>query len=362
MNRTPRLLLLGLLPLILAGCGEADADVADAVGPGVAAVPRATEVRVEVVTLERSQALLDIAVPAEVNGHRDALLASPTGGFVERVYVEEGDRVTRGQPIAAIDRASATARRAQAEAQLEQAEAELGRTEKLGDLASEQQLGGGRTQVKLAQASYDLAQIAWQRALITAPFDGVVGQIAIETGEVASPGSPVARVVQLDPIELTMSVSDRDVVGLRAGMPVAVQTDANAEIFTGTLQAISPAADLKTRSFMVKATVENPDEKLLPGMIARVAMAEVLASDSVVIPQEWLVTRIDGIGVYVVEEDIARWRPVTAGKIVHDQVVIDRGLVVGETIVSTGHRSLADGDPLLIARRGTCCEDGRATF
>ncbi|MCB9778278.1 MAG: efflux RND transporter periplasmic adaptor subunit [Alphaproteobacteria bacterium] len=355
-------ILLSLAALTLLGGCTAEAESEPLSPADVAAPPQAPEVRVETARLQGSQALLDIAVPGEIRGSRDALLASPTGGFVEKVYVDEGDEVRAGQPIAAIDRRSATARKDQAQAQLDQARAELARIEKLGDLATAQQLDGAKTQVRLAEAQAELADVAWQRALVTAPFSGVVGQIGVEVGEVAGPGSPIARLVQLDPVEVTLSVADRDVVGLKAGMPVAVQTDANAGIFTGTLQAISPAADLSTRSFVVKASVENPDRALLPGMIARVALAEVLAKDAIVLPQEWLVTRIDGVGVYVVEEGVARWRPVTPGKIVHDQVVIESGLAPGETIVINGHRTLADGDPLLVAREGTCCEDGRAVF
>lgn len=365
MRRLLRLVpgLLPLLALTTAACGDADADQAPAEHPAAeVAVPDAPEVRVEVARLQGSQAMLQIAVPAEIVGSHDALLASPRGGFVEKVYVQEGDAVRRGQAIAAIDRATAGAQKDQAEAQLAQAQAELARLEKLGDLATEQQLLQGRTQVKLAQAAFDLAQIGWQRAMITAPFDGVVGQIAVEEGEIAQPAAPIARLVQLDPVEVMMSVSDRDVVGLREGMAVAVQTDANGEIFTGTLQAISPAADLKTRSWVVKATVDNPEHKLLPGMIARAAMAELLASDAVVVPQEWLVTRMSGVGVFVVEEGVARWRPVKAGSVIHDQVVIEDGLALGETIVITGHRALAEGDPLLIARSGVCCDNGRPVF
>jgi len=359
------------LVLLLPACGgDADADIAaDGASTIAAPAPEAPEVRVEIATLKASDAALDIMVPAEVKGAHDAVLASPNGGFVEKVYVSEGDAVHKGQPIAAIDRASATARRDQAQAQLSQSQGELARVEKLGDLASAQQLEGVQTQVKLAQAGADLAQVSWVRSLVVAPFAGVVGKVAVEEGEVVPPTGPVARVIALDPVELSLSVSDRDVVGLRPGMKITAQTDAASGEFVGTLMAISPAADLSTRSFVVKATVDNPDHRLLPGMIARVGLHEVLAQDAVVIPQDWLVTGREGVGVFLVDGTVveggtatARWRTVTPGQIVHDLVVIDQGLSVGDTLVTVGHRSLADGDPLLIARSGTCCDDGRVTY
>ena len=364
--------LMLFFALLLPACGDAGADVQsdDAAHANMAtAAPEAPEVRVETAQLQASQATLDVTVPAEVEGARDAVLASPAGGYVEKVFVKEGDEVHKGQAIAAIDRRSATARRDQAQAQLVQAQADLDRVKQMGDLASAQQLQGAQTQAQLAQAQADLADIAWQRSMISAPFDGVVGQIEVEVGEVAAPTAPVARVVQLDPVRLTMSVSDRDVVGLHQGMDVSVETDATGQRFEGKLDAISPAADLSTRSFMVKALVDNPDHSLLPGMIARVHLSERLADDAVVIPQDWLVTQRDGIGVYLVEgsteeggKAVARWQPVTPGQIVHDLVVIDKGLSFGDTLVTVGHRSLTDGDPLLIARSGSCCENGRVTY
>lgn len=367
MTRRPGLPTGPLLLLALAmtgaftACGDAGADVAADVGE-IPALTDITQVRVEVAVIENSQATVDIAVPAEVKGARDALLAAPIGGFVEKVYVEEGQEVKKGQAIAAIDRSSAAARREQAAAQLDQARAEAQRVETMGDLASAQQRDQVQTQLRLAQAQDELAAINLQRSMVTAPFAGVVGQLGVEVGEIAGPGAPVARLIELDRVELSMSVSDRDVVGLKAGMPVTITTDAAAGLFTGTLSTISPAADLSTRAFLVKAVVENPDRQLLPGMIARVALAEVLATDAVVIPQDWLVTRLDGVGVFVSEDGVARWRPVTPGRVVHDQVVITQGLKAGETIVITGHRELADGDGLLIARQGTCCTGGRVVF
>lgn len=355
------------LPLIvlltLAGCGQADAEVAAGPKPEATRVAApVTEVRVEIARLETGVAEIDIQVPAEVSGAREALLASATGGFVERVFVREGEVVKSGQALANIDQRSAIARRDQAQAQAELAQAEVGRLETMGDLVSKQQLDQARTQLRLAESSHDLAKIAAERSVVRAPFAGVVSQLSLEQGEVVGPGSPVARLVELDRVELSMSVADRDVVGLHEGMAVSVRTDATSRTFAGTLMAISPAADLQTRSFLVKALVENPDRALLPGMIARVSLQEILQENALVIPQDWLVTRMDGLGVFVAEGEIARWRPVQPGRVVGDRVVIESGIAPGETVVITGHRSLMDGDRLLVARSGVCCTAGRVIF
>lgn len=348
------------LGLLLAGCGDATAETT--ADPEIVEVPQAPETRVEAARIEPSAAALDLFLPGEVAGSKDAVLASANGGYVEKVLVRRGQELRAGQAIAYVDTRTHRAQREQAKAQLALAESELERVKKLGDLATDSQLMQAETQALVAKSSLDMAEARAARAVISAPFSGVVGQVGVEQGEVLGPGSPVARLVKLDPVHVTVSVSDRDVGALRMGQKVRVSTDAVPDVFDGELVAVDPAADLQTRTFMAEIAVANPDGRLLPGMIASAQLTSTVADATVVLPQDWLVTSMDGIGVFVVEDAVARWRPVVAGDVVHDQVIIRSGLAAGDVVVTTGHRQLADGDPLIVSRQGVCCTHGRATF
>ncbi|MDG1481650.1 MAG: efflux RND transporter periplasmic adaptor subunit [Myxococcota bacterium] len=349
-----------LLSALLAGCGGAEAQKQS--DTTALDVPQATGTRVEVATLQPSSAELDISLPGEIVGADDALLGSASGGFIERVSIKEGDAVSSGQGLIQVNTAVFAAQRQQADANLALAEATVKRTEALGDLASDAQLDQVRTQLSIAEANADLARISHSRSVIRAPFSGVVSQMNASKGEIATPGAPLVRVVQLDPIHVEISVSDRDVVSLKPGMKAAITTEAIGDVFTGTVSHIDPAADLQTRSFTVQITVDNPDGRLLPGMIATANISGELASDVVVIPQDWLVTRLDGVGVFIDDDNVARWKDVTPGRVIHDQVVIKEGVGVGDRVVITGHRGLADGDKLLKTRDGVCCTNGRVTY
>lgn len=352
-------IVLCLAPLL--GCGGAEARH-ESVSTEALVIPESPGTRVEVARIVPTQASLELRIPGEVAGARDALLASAAGGYIERILVTDGQAVTEGQQLARVNTAVYAAQLEQAKAQLELSEAELGRLESLGDLASASQRDSLRTQVRIHKASADLARINLSRSVLKAPFDGVVSQVSGEEGEVASPGTALVRLVQLDPVHVTVSVSDRDVGSLREGMMAQVSAEAVPEVLAGRIIHIDPAADLKTRSFTTEIEVPNADLRLRPGMIASVSVSEVLATGAVVIPQDWLVTRADGVGVFLDEGSVARWRPVQAGALVHDQVVITGGLSEGDRVVITGHRGLAEGDGLLISREGTCCESGRAVF
>ena len=358
----PLMCALGAL-FFLNGCGGASAESSTLPSEvATADLPDAEAVRVEVVTLEPSDASITLELPGEIQGSEDALLAAALGGFVEEVRVDNGDEVRRGDVLVVVDRRTRAAQAAQAEAQLQQAEADLRRQQALGELASAATLQQLETAVAIATAGAELARTQLSRATIRAPFDGVIGGIDIEVGEVANPGAPVARLVKLDPIKVQLSVSDRDVVALKPGMAARVTTAARGDLREGVIAHVAPVADLSTRSFLVDVEAANPERDLLPGMIARVHVEEMLAEGVVVIPQDWIVTRLDGYGLFVEVDGRAAWRAVTLGDVVRGQVVVDSGLAPGDRVVVTGQHTLADGDPLLIAREGQCCTQGRAQF
>ena len=355
---------LPFLLVMLTGCGAATAEnAADPSAGGSISPPQAPGVRVETATISRSDARLTLSLPGEVVGARDAVLGSAMGGFVESVQAESGQEVRRGQTIARVNTRVYVAQRDQAAARLKLAEDQLRRLASLGDLGAAAQVDGAEAEVAVAKAGLDLAQAQLARSIISAPFSGRLAQIELEEGEVVNPGAAVARVVQLDPIRVTVSVSDKDVGAVWPGMAVTVTADARGAPMAGTLVHIDPAADLRTRTFLAKVEVPNPGLRLLPGMIASVSIDQAVAEDTVVIPQDFLVTRLDAVGVFVVDDEgRAAWQPVQAGVIVRDQVIVEGGIEPGDEVVMSGHRGLADGDPLIVARTGTCCTHGRVTW
>jgi hypothetical protein len=230
------------------------------------------------------------------------------------------------------------------------------------------------------------------RAVIKAPFAGYIARVDAEVGEVAAPGGPLMRLVQLQPVNVSVALSDRDVAIAREGGTALVQLDARAGRYAGTISSISRAADMKTRSFEALIEIANEDEALLPGMIANVtletaapeppqaksekqgekttsvgtaeqAQGSAAAGESqLIISQDWIVTKPDGVGVFLEQDSKAVWRPVVLGDVVRKQVEVKEGIEAGDVLIVVGHRELVDGDRVLVQRRGTCCVQGRASF
>jgi RND family efflux transporter MFP subunit len=367
MKRSPKrakLLLVGALLVGPLGCKGKPQQAQPTADPAPTQATGSTRsVRVEVAVVKPSTARLSLTRPAEVGAARDANLAAALGGYVESVQVKSGQRVRRGQVIAYVDTATHRARRNQARVEYLAAKREYKRSKKLGTAIPRASLDAAKTRLEAARAALASIQVAAQRAVIAAPFAGTIDKVFVEVGEVSPPGAPVARLLQLHPALVTLSISDRDILSVREGLSATVTTDALAQPVVGTVKRVRRAADTRTRAFEVEVEVPNKKERLLPGMIATVRLNAGMGNKRMVISNDWLVTKPDGIGVFVHRQGVAHYQPVVVDKVVGNRVVLAKGLKANQELVITGHRELAQGDALIVSRRGVCCNQmGRVDF
>ncbi len=356
---------VGVLGLAAIGCQTQDAPQPDAVAPAGSLEKHAPSLatRVVVARIDNTNAKLKLVLPAEVEAWHDASLAAAMGGYVERVRVTSGDRVRKGQVLALVDSATHGARVRQAKVQVEAAKIELDRAKLLGDALPGAQHDAAKARYNGAKAALATARVAASRAVIRAPFAGTIAKVNTEVGEVAGPGMPLIRLVQLNPIKVTVSLSDRDISSIKVGMDAAVTTEALGAVLKGRVKHIEPAADTRTRAFLAEIEVPNEAGMLLPGMIASVRLiGHAAAADQLAISQDWLVTRPDGLGVFLHQRGKAVWRDVQVGAVIGSKVLVKSGLERGDELVIVGHRELAVGDALWVTRKGVCCRAGRVVF
>lgn len=351
---------LFLVAIPISGCGSADAtgeperEAAD--------LPDASETRVEAASLKPATATLDLSLPAEVKAKADSMVASAMGGHVDSVAVREGQWVKKGSTIAKLDVSLYAAQRDIAEAQATQAKAEFERILKLGKAATAQQKLAAETQAKVTEANARLARLSLSRSFVKAPFSGKVIDVFVDPGEVAGPGTPIARIVRTDEVSLEISVSDRMVHLVKEGQEIAFRPQSVPQEFYGTIESLGAAADSATRTFKAKVTLGNSGGELLPGMLGRVELGRTVATNAIVIPQDWVITKLDTRGVYTVVDSKAVWTEITLGDFTRDQVVVNSGLKTDDVVVSKGGRGLVDGDSVIVVRKGNCCTDGRVNW
>lgn len=371
MNKTHLSLALVLSLAGSIACGDANGAGQAAPKKGAEApagqdakhAPTVLATRVEVATIRESSAEIRLVRPGEVESARDVNLAAPMGGLIEKMSLKTGDKVKEGEVIAKVDTRLMSAQAQLAHVEVKDAERELERLRSAGKAIARVRVEQAETRLERAKAQARIASIQSDRTFIRAPFAATVADVIMEKGEVAPPGAMIARLVTLDPAVVNVSVADRDVGNLSVGGDAMVTAGGAAQPTMGKIVRIDPTADLKTRAFKVEVEVPNADERLKPGMIASVDFRQQSESSQLIIPQHFLVTKLDANGVFVVDEnDVARWRELQLGSVVRDQVIVESGLKVGDRVVIVGQRALVDGDKLIISREGVCCTDGRVAF
>jgi len=381
MNRTlASSVALLLLAAGLSGCsaqGENGGKGANTAGRPLAAVETARA------------ALADTAAGVDVTGNLsskyDALVKSEFGGTVAEVYVTEWVRVKKGAPLARVDTREAGAILKRAEASLEMAKAALLEAEAAGNradrederahnlkeagLVTQQNLDDARTQkeaaaarvsaaraqVRVAEEDILQARARFSKAVIRAPFDGVVAARMVNVGEVVGEmQKELFRVVDNRLLDLTVTVPSSEMGALRVGQPLTFFTDAYpGRTFTGKVKFINPAVDESNRSVKVVAEVENRQEVLKGGLFVSGRIVTGKRTGVLQAPRASLLSWDVGgrkASLFVVTDNVARLRQVATGVVSGNEVEIVSGLSAGEMVITRGGFNVRDGDRVKVTQ------------
>lgn len=292
---------------------------------------------------------------------------------VLKVHFEDGATVKEGDILFTLDSRAIDAQIMQAEAtlardraQLEKAARDLERIQGLAERGTlgQVQLADARTNVDVLKATVaqDEAQLQNLRVLrsyyeIRSPASGRVGLAGVRPGAVVRAGSdtaaPLATVNQLSPIYIAFAMPERFIPDLRAAgdkTAVDVVLQNGMSVVGGKVAFIDNAVDAQTATIMVRASFDNQDERLWPGTLASVRITLRVDPDVVVVPTEAVQSGQRGTFVFVVENNVAKVRPVTLARTVDGEAIVASGLSGGETVVTDGHLSLRDGSRVDIKR------------
>lgn len=198
-----------------------------------------------------------------------------------------------------------------------------------------------RAQVAQAEASLSVARVQLRYATITAPFSGVVVKRNVDPGAMATPGTPLLTIVDSSGFRLEAIVPESKIDEVRLGSDAPVTLDALGRTLAGHIAQVVPNADPSSRTFVVKVGLPKVSG-LSAGLFGR-AKIGVGTSKNIVIPKSAVWRKESLVGVFVVDEGIARKRLVTVGKPYGDKVEVPSGLKEGDVIVASGVDELNDG-------------------
>ena len=202
-----------------------------------------------------------------------------------------------------------------------------------------------------AEAQLSLAKKRLNDTLIKSPISGVITRKMIDAGDLVAVGTPIANVIDMTSVETEVGVTEKDLPYLRKESKAVASVVAYLERkFPGRIMFVGLKADAATGTFPVKVEFDNPTGLLKPGMIAEVQIEKETRQKVVTIPQYAVVDKVDKKVVFVIENGRSSERSVELGPSVMEDVIVKKGLTVGETLVVVGQQSLKDGSEVRIEK------------
>jgi len=267
-------------------------------------------------------------------------------GRIEKIYVEVGSRVNKGQLLVQMESSNLQQLNTQL-ANLERDYTRYNELLKVGGIA-QQQVDQIKTQIDVLRTQLKSLQDNTQ---LRSPISGIVTARNYDNGDVFSQ-FPILTVQQLNPLKAVINVSESYFTKVTVGMPVDIRLDVyENETFTGKVSLIHPTIDAATHTFGVQVTINNNDMRVRPGMSGRVIL-NLGNVQSILVP-DLAVQKQSGSNdkfVYVIVGGKAGYRKVELGQQIGDKFEILSGINDGDVVVTAGHSRLIDGTEVEIVK------------
>ena len=253
---------------------------------------------------------------------------------IERILVDVGDQVSKGQLLVQLDASSLN----QLKLQIDNQKVEFNRTSELYKVggASKAEYDNAKMQIEVMESQY--RQMS-QNTQLYAPMSGVVTARNYDNGDMYN-GTPILTIEKTNPVKVVMNVSEVHYKSIKKGQSVSLTT-------------VSPSIDIATHTFPVEVTLNNPQQKVRPGMFARVTV-NYGNQTHVLVPDESLVKQI-GAGdryVYVYNEktQTVSYNKIQLGKHIGTKYEILSGVENGQQVVIAGQARLAEGKKVKVVK------------
>ena len=321
-----------------------------------------------------------------LEAHTEFIIAPKISGRIERLMVNIADKITKGMVVAELDSDEYIQEVTQAKADLEVAKAklmaaknaleivnrELKRIQtlrergvksdsqfdlvKANQLARQAEVVVAKANLTKAEAALKTANIRLGYTKVIADWTGddthrVVAETYVNEGDTVSANAPFLLVVQLNPINGIIFVTEKDYTRLSENQMVLLSTDAyDNEKFYGRIHRIAPVFQKATRQARVELLIDNPLKKLKPGMFIRANVLLRQEKNAVIVPQQAITIRNDKTGIFVIDEkqDKVIWRNVTTG-IVENGMVQVKGDSLSGYVVTLGQQLLANNSAIVVS-------------
>lgn len=291
-----------------------------------------------------------IRVQGNVETDNDVMITAEMGGLITSIKVKEGQKVSKGTVIATVDASVLASNKVEMETQLDYAKYMLQKQEELNKrgVGSEFDLETAKNQVKALQTKISSLSTQQGKAVITAPFSGVIDQVFATKGEMAGPASPIVRLVNNDAVDIVATISEKHFSSIQVGTEMTVTFPNYSDtVLNLKIDNVGNYIEPTNRTFRIKSSI-NDNKFFLPNMLAQISITDLHVENGIVIPSASILKDQDNNDyVYIISEEdnkmISHKRIVTVIERYEGNALIkDGALKAGEKVVIKGARGISD--------------------
>lgn len=305
-----------------------------------------------------------VMVAAEVSGQIESIgLRNSDLTVAGRTYLKgqpvvEGEPIAKGDCIVVLNTDLLQAEHDRAKAQAEYSQREYARMLDLREknVAAQKELDQAKMDMEVSRATLAEASEKLRRTKIVAPIAGILNDLPEEVGQFVQPGAFVAEIVDISVVKVVVDVSEKDIHYLNVGDKAEVLVDPRGGCSVyGQITFISELADKQARTTRVEISVLNEPKLLRSGQGVRVVLVRQILTDVIMIPLAAAIPLENGYVVYVVQDGVARRRPVQIDLtfIKGVKALVTSGLASGDQLIVTGHRYVGDGQKVIVRNNFT---------
>ncbi len=339
--------------IILFGCGTSAEDAVK------------EKIPVEVMPVKLGNVIQSIKYTGDIEAEFEVKVFSKVPDRIEKYYVDEGQYISKGAPIARIFATTIEAALDAARAQEANIKVEFERAERLNreNVMSAQQFDLIKTQYEAAKANLTSASSVMRDATVPAPISGIIGKRYYENGDMANMAVPLVSIVQMERVKTTLDATEEDMGKLALGQKAYVTVRSYPDHkFAGEIVKISPVLDPLTRMASVEVLLDNKEKLLKPGMYAEIEVITGILENVMVVPRTATIentTLEDNDGkqqvvknyfVYVVDNSMALQKKLEVMYVNHLSLAVKTGIQIGDTLVVTGQNNLRDSSAVAIVK------------
>jgi len=312
------------------------------------------EVPVAINEIEERNIARSIAINGVLQAKKQVLVLSETAGQIERLYREIGDEVFQGSPLALVDATIISTQLETAKANLENSKRDLERFKILAQsgAATQQTVDQLTLAVEAANTNVVAMQKQQSNTTVKSPQKGVIVARMVEVGSVIGGGSPTFRVADLSQMIMNIGLTEREVVLVKQGMAATISIEALNRSFPAIINNVGIAADMSGRyNVEVLITGDIKNSGLRPDLSGSVNFDLPAMENAIVISRNALVSGVKDPKVYIIDSDNkASLRRITISSVEGTNVIVEKGLSLGERLVVTGHQNLYENASVRILK------------